>query len=138
MTADLTGAKRRIALGVLTVWLVAACVARDRDTHNATPERGASTTVPSTDSAAMRADSARRERNASLEPGELATVKAEPVTGWTGPGGQPFSVTLRTVTPHTALFRRFGTIAMRTSLRERSPDLGQYPCTSCHLGRETT
>jgi hypothetical protein len=31
--------------------------------------------------------------------------------------------------------RRFGTITLRTTLRSSSPDLVQYPCTSCHLGR---
>ena len=70
-----------------------------------------------------------------LEPGALRTVETEPVTGWKGPGGQSFEVTVRTARSSTALYRRFGTITLRTSLRERSPDLGQYPCTSCHLGR---
>jgi hypothetical protein len=129
---------RCITTCILTAWLAAACVTRESNTGSATPAHGVPATLPSTDSATLRADSTRRARNASLEPGELATVRVEPVTGWAGPGGLPFSVTVRTVTPQTALFRRFGTIALRTSLRERTPDLGQYPCASCHLGRGTT
>ena len=50
----------------------------------------------------------------------------------------PFEVTLRTADPASANARRFGTITLRTSLRARSADLGQYPCTSCHLGRAVT
>ena len=70
-----------------------------------------------------------------LEPGALATLATAPVTDWKGPGGKPFEVTVRTADPVTALSRKFGTITMRTSLRPRSADLGQFPCTSCHLGR---
>lgn len=70
-----------------------------------------------------------------LEPGALATAATAPVSNWTGPGDKPFEVTIRTADPVTALARRFGTITMRTSLRPRTANLGQYPCTSCHLGR---
>lgn len=71
----------------------------------------------------------------TLEPGVLATVPAAPVTNWKGPGARPFEVTVRTEDPASALSRRFGTITRRTSLRTRAADLGQFPCTSCHLGR---
>jgi len=74
-------------------------------------------------------------RDTALAPGSLTTMATAPVTPWTGPGGRPFEVTLRTADPVSALARRFGTITLRTSLRARAPDLGQYPCTSCHLGR---
>ena len=73
----------------------------------------------------------------TIEPGALATVLAAPVAQWNGPGGRPFEVSLRTADPVSALSRRFGTITLRTSARVRAPDLGQYPCTSCHLGRGT-
>jgi hypothetical protein len=89
----------------------------------------------STDTGTTPADSARRAQNAAREPGLLSTVHTEAVVGWTGPGGKSFEITVRTNKPATALFRPFGTITLRNSLRERSPDLGQYPCTSCHLGR---
>jgi hypothetical protein len=42
---------------------------------------------------------------------------------------------MRTADPITATSRRFGVITLRTALRERGAELGQYPCTSCHLGR---
>jgi hypothetical protein len=71
------------------------------------------------------------------QPGALATVMTAPVTLFKGPDGRPFEATIRTADPGAALTRRFGTITRRTSLRVRSPDLGQYPCTSCHLGRGT-
>ena len=72
---------------------------------------------------------------ANAEPGALHTVASAPVTGWAGPGGKPFEVVVRTRDPASATTRWFGTISRRTSLRARTPDLGQYPCTSCHLGR---
>ena len=78
---------------------------------------------------------ARRTDTTALAPGALTMLPAAPVTGWKGPGERPFEVTLRTADPVSALARRFGTITLRTSLRARTPDLGQYPCTSCHLGR---
>ena len=77
----------------------------------------------------------RRADTAAVAAGSLTMLPAAPVVGWTGSGKQPFEVTLRTADPVSALARRFGTITLRTSLRARSPDLGQYPCTSCHLGR---
>ena len=70
-----------------------------------------------------------------IQPGQLRTAATAPVIGWTGPGGKPFEVQIRTEDPATANARRFGTITLLNSARVRSPDLGQYPCTSCHLGR---
>jgi len=74
-------------------------------------------------------------RNDSLEPGTLGTVRAVPVVGWTGPGGRPFEIAVRTSDRESGHARRFGTITLRTTLRGTTPDLVQYPCTSCHLGR---
>jgi hypothetical protein len=71
----------------------------------------------------------------TIEPGALATVAATPVTDFEGPGGKPFEVTVRTVDPVSSTSRKFGTITLRTALRARAPDIGQFPCTSCHLGR---
>ena len=82
-----------------------------------------------------RQPSTRRADTTTVAPASLTMLAAAPVTGWKGPGDRPFEVTLRTADPPSALARRFGTITLRTSLRARSPDLGQYPCTSCHLGR---
>lgn len=70
-----------------------------------------------------------------LQPGQLGMVSAAPVTNWAGPGGNPFEVQLRTDDRATVNARPFGTITLRNSARVRSPGLGQYPCTSCHLGR---
>lgn len=119
------------ALGLLVLWMSVGCVGREAqggaegDAHGETPSNIARTPE----------DSARAALNATLEPGALRTVASEPVTLWTGPGGQPFSVTVRTGDPTGALARRFGTTTLLTSLRERAADLGQFPCTSCHLGR---
>lgn len=77
-------------------------------------------------------------RNDSLEPGMLGTVRAAPVEGWTGPGGRPFEVALRSRDLESGHARRFGTITLRTTLRGTTPDLVQWPCTSCHLGRTVT
>lgn len=83
------------------------------------------------------ADPRRADSLSRIEPGMLHTVASEPVIGFTGPGNKPFNVQLRANNPATANARRFGTITMRNALRVRSPALGQYPCTSCHLGRGT-
>jgi hypothetical protein len=77
-------------------------------------------------------------RNDSLEPGMLGTVRAAPVEGWTGPDGRPFEVALRSRDVESGHARRFGTITLRTTLRGATPDLVQWPCTSCHLGRTVT
>lgn len=77
---------------------------------------------------------ARADTTRARQPGELATVRAAPVEGWVGPDERPFEVTLRTREPASALARRFGMITLATSLRSRTRDVGQYPCTSCHLG----
>lgn len=71
----------------------------------------------------------------TIEPGALATVARAPVSEWKGPGGDSFEVTVRTVDPVSSTSRTFGTITLRTALRARAPDIGQFPCTSCHLGR---
>lgn len=89
------------------------------------------------DTSVARAESTLAAAHATYEPGALHGVATAPVIGWQGPGGQPFEVTLRTPEPAAALARKFGTITLRNSLRTRSPNVGQYPCTSCHLGRET-
>lgn len=81
------------------------------------------------------ADSAWIAERAGLEPGALALVPAVPVVGWTGPGGLPFEVTVRTASPSSATARAFGQMTLTTSLRTRSPDIGQYPCSACHAGR---
>jgi hypothetical protein len=84
----------------------------------------------------VRADSGRAAaaRAESLVPGALRTVPSAPVRGWTGPGGQPFDVALRTSERGPGHARRFGSVTRQTALRTRSLD--QYPCASCHLGRK--
>jgi hypothetical protein len=67
------------------------------------------------------------------EPGQLTTVPGETVVGRTGPGGEPFEVALRSGGDPTHLTRRFGSRSMDLGARVRTPDLGAYPCTSCHV-----
>lgn len=114
---------------VALVWMNSACGERDRTAL------GAAATDTARANAQSRVVTLNTTRNATLEPGALKTVSAAPVSLWKGPGGQPFEVALRTTDPASALARSFGTITMRTSLRVRAPNLGQFPCTSCHLGR---
>jgi hypothetical protein len=73
-----------------------------------------------------------------LEPGVLKTVTATLVVGRTGPGGEPFEVSLRTPGAPAGHSRRFGRQDLATALRLRSPDLSQYPCTACHTGAQLT
>ena len=88
--------------------------------------------VPTSARLAVATDTSSSSR---AQPGALATVAAAPVTGWEGPGGKPFEVAVRTVDPASATSRKFGTVTLRAALRSRTPDIGQYPCTSCHMGR---
>jgi hypothetical protein len=74
-------------------------------------------------------------RRDSVQPGALGSVRAVPAEGWTDAAGRSFEVAVRTRDRESGHARRFGTITLRTTLRGSSPDLVQYPCSSCHLGR---
>jgi len=128
------------AVGGAAAWLTTACadraVAGDRPLQQSV--HGRSRGVSSGDVAGTIAESALAIRNMTREPGALATVVAVTVRGWTGPGGRPFEVTLRTPGQTPAHARRFGTVTLRNSARTRAPNVGQYPCTSCHLGKRLT
>jgi hypothetical protein len=129
---------RRIMMIALSAALSAmgiACGKRAPSAERDQEELGATRGAPVPDTARATTESVATPTNTTREPGALGAVLAAPVEGWKGPGDQPFEVTLRTADPASALSRRFGTITMGTSLRARTPDLGQYPCTSCHLGR---
>jgi len=78
---------------------------------------------------------AAADTTSQIQPGALRTVETTTVVNWVGPGGKPFEVEIRTRDPGSANARLFGTITLQNSARERSPNVGQYPCTSCHLGR---
>ena len=114
--------KSRALLRGLCVVIAVAGACRESDRGTLTIDR------PATRSQNVRAESTR-------EPGALATVATAPVTEWKGPGDKPFEVHVRTVDPISSTSRKFGTVTLRTSLRARTPDIGQYPCTSCHLGK---
>jgi hypothetical protein len=124
-----------VAMCAVTVVNGASCDRGDRASQDARAELGSAHGAPVPDTARAIPDSAVIAANARLEPGALGSVAAAPVDLWKGPGERPFEVTVRTGDPASNISRRFGTITRRTSLRERAADLGQYPCTSCHLGR---
>ena len=86
------------------------------------------------DTLRSRAQLATALRNAARQPGALATIPAAPVELWAGPGHRPFEVATRTTEEEAGHARRFGSVTLQTALRARP--LGQYPCTSCHLGRK--
>jgi hypothetical protein len=111
---------------IAAAWLTAGCSDADHGSRD----------QPSPAVDTGRADSglAAAARTLNLEPGALKTVPSAPVHGWTGPGGQPFEVVLRTSEREAGHARRFGSVTLQTALRARSLD--QYPCTSCHLGRK--
>jgi hypothetical protein len=115
---------------------VAALVLTGVLTSSCRPRRPAarSAPMPGADTLRSPAESAAAARNATREPGALATVPAAPVESWAGPGGRPFRVATRTSEEEAGHARRFGTITLPTALRTRP--LGQYPCTSCHLARK--
>jgi len=126
------------ALGMGVLLAVAACTGERSGEVRALPELHDSTASAIDSVTAGRRDTASvPDTTDRIQPGQLRTVATAPVMNWTGPGGKPFEVQIRTEDPATANARRFGTITLRNSARVRSPDLGQYPCTSCHLGRGT-
>lgn len=127
MTAARTGAA---AIGIALA-LAAGCAPGD---HATSASNAATHGAAWDDTARTAAALALALRTVQLEPGALKTVAAAPVDGWTGPGDRPFEVALRTKEQRSGHTRGFGTIARQTSLRGRAPDLGQYPCTSCHFG----
>lgn len=126
--------RRPIASGIwlAVAWMSVGCTRQTRPV----PPPDFRTAIA--DTTLARAESLNAAAHATLEPGALHGVASAPVVGWTGPGGRPFEVTLRTPLPGSAQARRFGTITMQNSIRTRAPNVGQYPCTACHLGRATT
>jgi hypothetical protein len=123
------------ALCFAAFWIGASCGPRAPGTDDAPGVAAGGASVAGDEAPEASAREAQAPRDSTREPGALHEVEAAPVRGWTGPGGHAFSVTLRTIEPATPNVRRFGTTMLRNSLRVRAPDLGQYPCTSCHLGR---
>ena len=71
------------------------------------------------------------------EPTELVGVVAEPVVGFTGPGGEPFEVALRAADAQSHLERRIGARSFALQLRTDGASRTQYPCSSCHQGAVT-
>ena len=94
--------------------------------------------APPIDAIRVTIDSATAAKRAAMEPGMLAAVRTAPVKDFTGPGGKPFEVALRSAVPETGHARQFGRIALSISLRDHSASLSQYPCTSCHAGAAVT
>lgn len=77
---------------------------------------------------------------ASLEtedtmPTALKMVDVELVSGRTGPGGEEFYVARRGPGGADYLSRRIGQRTFALGLRVSSPELTQFPCTSCHEGQ---
>jgi hypothetical protein len=114
-----------LSLCLAAVWLVSGCREARRAEGEARP-----TDVPTP------FDSAVAARLATLEPGALATVTADTVNRWTGPGKRTFEVARRSAASEDGHARLFGTITRPIALRLRSADLSQYPCSSCHQGRQ--
>jgi hypothetical protein len=100
----------------------------------ARPDGGQGAAGPEADTLGGAEKTAGAALDPGRQPGALAIVPAEPVELWTGPGDRPFEVATRTSEREAGHARRFGSITLPTVLRSRP--LGQYPCTSCHLGRK--
>ena len=107
------------------VWLPAGCAEHGRAARDQRP--------PATDTA--RPDTVRASGLAAgLDSSAPRTVQTRTVQGWTGPGGAPFDVAERTSERDAGHPRRFGSLTLSTAMRTRA--VGDYPCTSCHLGRK--
>jgi hypothetical protein len=70
------------------------------------------------------------------EPSALRTVPTAAVTGRAAADYQPFEVARRTPEAISGHARRIGVATFDLALRLRTPDLTQYPCTSCHVAGE--
>lgn len=68
------------------------------------------------------------------QPSAVVPVPSAPVRFGVDSGRPVFSVALRTADQVSGAARRFGTVSRSIALRIRTPELVQYPCTSCHLG----
>lgn len=134
---------RATLAGVILASLAAGCLRDDRTkaddpTEREVPAIEASQSAP--EDAAPDAHGARGAPDSSTprrEPGALATVPTEAVSGWSGPGGASFEVARRTADPASVHARRFGSRTLPIALRTDATSVGQFPCTSCHLGRLT-
>ena len=113
-------------IGIAGMWLSSGC----RERHTVRWDQ------PPVSAITRAVDSATAARNATLEPGVLATVQAVPVERWKGPGERPFEVALRSAAPEAGHERMFGTITLPIALRSRAAAISQYPCTSCHQGKK--
>ena len=94
----------------------------------------ASCTRTETGEHAAEAKAAIPVRDSTRQPGQLRTVSAAAVSDRAGPGGHPFEVAQRTRAQSAGFARPFGSVNLNIALRTRTPDLSQYPCTSCHMG----
>ena len=119
---------RGAGAGLLLLGTLVAAGCKER------PVTGRSALAPRGPTRMSPDDSSTAARNAAREPGALATVPTAPVAPWTGAGDRPFGVATRTSEEEAGHARRFGSITLQTALRARP--LGQYPCTSCHLGEK--
>lgn len=104
-------------MGILVASVIPGCVAPEGH------EFGEASAMPSGE-----ADTVSRPSPA------LVPVPSAPVRFGVDSGQPGFSVALRTADQVSGAARRFGTVSRGIALRIRTPDLVQYPCTSCHLG----
>jgi hypothetical protein len=112
------GRARRAALSIAWLGLAAGCVG-----EHAAPPASAPASAPAPVDGA----------GAAAEPGALATVAAVPADSSRAPGERRFEVASRTAAREAGHPRRFGAITLQTAMRSRT--VGEYPCSSCHLGR---
>jgi hypothetical protein len=118
-----------MAIAIVAVASVAsACTERTGKVWDSPPPGAAKVTI----------DSSTAAVNATREPGVLGSVQSATVKGWTGPGNHPFDVDLRSAALEAGPSRKFGTITLPIALRNRAAAVSQYPCTSCHAGRNVT
>ena len=123
----------RIYPVVVAIWLVAAVVAVASTFARRTPEPDVGAEALPTLRPGLR-PSASFETEDTL-PTALAGVRTDVVQGtWTGPGGQPFHVTVRSGRGSGTdyRYRRIGTETFYLPLRLDDVRITHDPCSSCH------
>lgn len=121
---------RRPAAGVLLLWAVAGvgCFPPAPGTHPAV-EGGDPVQAVAPDPDTLAAD------QAVADPGVLGLVRSAPSQFLADSGQDGFEVALRSADQVVGHARRYGMVTRDIALRQRTPELSNYPCTSCHLGR---